>query len=205
MLGTTFTLAIRSILRHKLRSFLTTLGIIIGVAAVVAMVTLGKATTAAVQQQIASLGTNILQVRPGQGFVHGGMHRETRRVDGVGRAIQHTPLHVDLDQIAGRDLAVMQAKGVEQKVTRLTRDSQRDVVVDQLGPAQVVKDAVGRRQLHPGGTGPATPDRQDSGKGAAQAAGPEGAVGRRVSSVTVASAGSASTVTMTPATVEACR
>ncbi len=35
MLGTTFLLAIRSILRHKLRSFLTTLGIIIGVAAVV--------------------------------------------------------------------------------------------------------------------------------------------------------------------------
>ncbi len=72
MLGTTFTLAIRSILRHKLRSFLTTLGIIIGVAAVVAMVTLGNATTAAVQEQIASLGTNILQVRPGQGFGRGG-------------------------------------------------------------------------------------------------------------------------------------
>jgi putative ABC transport system permease protein len=36
------------------------------------MVTLGKATTAAVQQQIASLGTNILQVRPGQGFGRGG-------------------------------------------------------------------------------------------------------------------------------------
>ncbi|PKP93717.1 MAG: multidrug ABC transporter substrate-binding protein [Alphaproteobacteria bacterium HGW-Alphaproteobacteria-16] len=72
MLGTTFTLAIRSILRHKLRSFLTTLGIIIGVAAVVAMVTLGKATTAAAQAQVASLGTNILQVRPGQGFGRGG-------------------------------------------------------------------------------------------------------------------------------------
>ncbi|MGC6401791.1 ABC transporter permease [Sphingomonas sp. FW199] len=72
MLGTTFILAVRSILRHKLRSFLTTLGIIIGVAAVVTMVTLGKATTVAVQQQIASLGTNILQVRPGQGFGRGG-------------------------------------------------------------------------------------------------------------------------------------
>jgi putative ABC transport system permease protein len=72
MFGTTFILAVRSILRHKLRSFLTTLGIIIGVAAVVSMVTLGKATTAAVQQQISSLGTNILQVRPGQGFGRGG-------------------------------------------------------------------------------------------------------------------------------------
>ncbi|SEL09197.1 putative ABC transport system permease protein [Sphingomonas palmae] len=72
MLGTTFVLALRSIRRHLLRSFLTTLGIIIGVAAVVTMVTLGKATTAQVQQNISSLGTNILQVRPGQGFGRGG-------------------------------------------------------------------------------------------------------------------------------------
>ena len=72
MLFTTFTLAVRSIRRHLLRSFLTILGIVIGVAAVVTMVTLGQATTAAVQKQIASLGTNILQVRPGQGFGRGG-------------------------------------------------------------------------------------------------------------------------------------
>jgi putative ABC transport system permease protein len=72
MLGTTFVLALRSIRRHLLRSFLTILGIVIGVAAVVTMVTLGNATTAAVQKQIASLGTNMLQVRPGQGFGRGG-------------------------------------------------------------------------------------------------------------------------------------
>jgi putative ABC transport system permease protein len=72
MFGTTLVLAIRSIRRHLLRSFLTTLGIVIGVAAVVTMVTLGKATTAAVQKQISALGTNILQIRPGQGFGRGG-------------------------------------------------------------------------------------------------------------------------------------
>ena len=72
MLGTTLILAFRSILRHKLRSFLTTLGIIIGVGAVVTMVTLGRATTAQVQKNISALGTNILQVRPGQGFGRGG-------------------------------------------------------------------------------------------------------------------------------------
>ena len=72
MFGTTLLLALRSIARHKLRSFLTILGIIIGVGAVVTMVTLGKATTAAVQQQISALGTNILQIRPGQGFGRGG-------------------------------------------------------------------------------------------------------------------------------------
>ncbi len=72
MIGTTLLLALRSIARHKLRSFLTILGIIIGVGAVVTMVTLGKATTAAVQQNISALGSNVLQVRPGQGFGRGG-------------------------------------------------------------------------------------------------------------------------------------
>ncbi len=72
ILGTTVTLAFRAILRHKLRSFLTTLGIIIGVSAVVTMTTLGNGATAAVREQIASLGANILQLRPGQGFGRGG-------------------------------------------------------------------------------------------------------------------------------------
>jgi putative ABC transport system permease protein len=72
MIGTTLILAVRSIRRHLLRSFLTILGIVIGVGAVVTMVTLGKATTAAVQSQISALGTNILQIRPGQGFGRGG-------------------------------------------------------------------------------------------------------------------------------------
>lgn len=72
MFGTTLVLALRSIRRHLLRSFLTILGIVIGVGAVVTMVTLGKATTSAVQQQISALGTNVLQVRPGQGFGRGG-------------------------------------------------------------------------------------------------------------------------------------
>ena len=66
MLGTTLILAFREIQRHLLRSFLTTLGIVIGVAAVITMVTLGNGATAAVQKQISSLGSNILSVRPGQ-------------------------------------------------------------------------------------------------------------------------------------------
>ena len=72
LVGTTLILAFREIGRHKLRSFLTTLGIIIGVTSVVTMVTLGRSTTLAVQQQISSLGTNILNVFPGQGFGRGG-------------------------------------------------------------------------------------------------------------------------------------
>lgn len=72
MLGTTIVLAFREIRRHLLRSFLTILGIVIGVAAVVTMVTLGNGATAAVQEQISGLGANILQIRPGQGFGRGG-------------------------------------------------------------------------------------------------------------------------------------
>ena len=71
-LGPTIVLAVREIRRHLLRSFLTVLGIVIGVAAVVTMVTLGKGATAAVREQISGLGANLLQVRPGQGFGRGG-------------------------------------------------------------------------------------------------------------------------------------
>ncbi|MFV0623128.1 ABC transporter permease [Sphingomonas sp. ac-8] len=72
MFGTTLVLALRSIRRHLLRSCLTTLGLVIGVAAVVTMVTLGNATAAAVQAQIANLGTNVLHLHPTGGFARGG-------------------------------------------------------------------------------------------------------------------------------------
>jgi len=59
-------LALREIRRNVLRSFLTILGIVIGVAAVIVMVTLGDGATAQVTQQIASLGSNLLMVTPGK-------------------------------------------------------------------------------------------------------------------------------------------
>jgi putative ABC transport system permease protein len=59
-------LAWRAISRNMLRSFLTVLGVVIGVAAVIAMVTVGNGTTAKVQQELSRLGTNTLFVRPGQ-------------------------------------------------------------------------------------------------------------------------------------------
>jgi putative ABC transport system permease protein len=62
----TLLLALRSIRRNLLRSFLTILGIVIGVSAVITMVTVGNGATLAVQSQISGLGTNLLQVRPGQ-------------------------------------------------------------------------------------------------------------------------------------------
>jgi putative ABC transport system permease protein len=66
MLFSVLMLALRSIQRNLLRSFLTILGIVIGVSAVITMVTLGNGATEAIRTQISSLGTNLLMVRPGQ-------------------------------------------------------------------------------------------------------------------------------------------
>ena len=103
MLGTTLLLALNEIRRHLLRSFLTVLGIVIGVAAVVTMVQLGNGATAAVQQQISSLGANLLTVRPGQGFGRGG---------GGPAPPSFTPEDVDAirTQIAGIRAAAPQAQ-----------------------------------------------------------------------------------------------
>lgn len=62
----TLLLALRSIRRNLMRSFLTILGIVIGVSAVITMVTVGNGATLSVQNQITGLGTNLLQLRPGQ-------------------------------------------------------------------------------------------------------------------------------------------
>jgi putative ABC transport system permease protein len=66
MLFETLKLALRAIRRNALRSFLTVLGIVIGVGAVIAMVTIGNGTTAKVSADLAKLGSNLLFVRPGQ-------------------------------------------------------------------------------------------------------------------------------------------
>jgi putative ABC transport system permease protein len=72
MLFSILILALRSIRRNLLRSFLTVLGIVIGVSAVVTMVTLGNGATQAIETQITSLGTNLLMVMPGQRQAPGG-------------------------------------------------------------------------------------------------------------------------------------
>ncbi|MCA8975312.1 MAG: ABC transporter permease [Planctomycetes bacterium] len=64
-------LSLKEIRRNLLRSFLTVLGIVIGVGAVITMVTLGNGAPQAVSDQIASLGSNMLIVRPGQRLMGG--------------------------------------------------------------------------------------------------------------------------------------
>ena len=66
MLWNTILLALREIRRNVMRSVLTILGIVIGVAAVITMVTIGGGATVQVRQQIASMGSNLLLVSPGK-------------------------------------------------------------------------------------------------------------------------------------------
>ncbi|HEX8792661.1 MAG TPA: ABC transporter permease [Polyangiaceae bacterium] len=71
----TLRVAFRALLRNKLRSFLTTLGIVIGVGAVIAMMAIGAGAKAQVEQAFAAMGTNVLIVLPGStssGGVKGG-------------------------------------------------------------------------------------------------------------------------------------
>ena len=72
MLGNAFLLAFRQIRRNPLRSLLTVLGIVIGVAAVITMVTVGNGATEAVREQIESFGSNQLMLRKGQRLGPGG-------------------------------------------------------------------------------------------------------------------------------------
>jgi putative ABC transport system permease protein len=66
LIGETIRVALEALRANKLRSFLTMLGIMIGVAAVIAMVALGRGAERSVQERIASLGTTLLSVFPGQ-------------------------------------------------------------------------------------------------------------------------------------------
>lgn len=64
-LGSTFTIALRALRRNKLRSALTALGIIIGVGAVIAMVSIGNGAKAQVEAQVAGLGRNVILIFSG--------------------------------------------------------------------------------------------------------------------------------------------
>lgn len=63
-----FKMALNAVLTHKMRSFLTMLGIIIGIASVVSVVALGKGSTQKIISDINSMGTNTIDIYPGKGF-----------------------------------------------------------------------------------------------------------------------------------------
>jgi putative ABC transport system permease protein len=59
-----FKIAVRALVRNKLRAFLTMLGIIIGVASVIAMLAIGEGSKKSIQDQMSSMGTNLIMVMP---------------------------------------------------------------------------------------------------------------------------------------------
>ncbi|MBC7790920.1 MAG: ABC transporter permease [Anaerolineae bacterium] len=77
-MGEILSVALGALRVNKLRSFLTMLGIVIGVAAVIAMVALGKGAERSVQERISALGTTLLSVMPGQAFGTGGIRIDER-------------------------------------------------------------------------------------------------------------------------------
>ena len=86
----TLRIALKALTRNKLRAFLTMLGIIIGVGAVIAMVAIGEGAKSTIRAQIASLGTNVLIIMPGtsnQGGVRAGFGSVNTLVDGDARAM----------------------------------------------------------------------------------------------------------------------
>ncbi|MCW5550119.1 MAG: ABC transporter permease [Opitutaceae bacterium] len=114
-IASTLTISFRALRRNILRSSLTALGIIIGVGAVIAMVSIGNGAKAQVEAQIASLGQNIISVFPGTATT-GGLR------GGWGSASSLTPEDAQaiLDEIPGvvavspelRDRAQVQANGL---------------------------------------------------------------------------------------------
>lgn len=71
-----FKIAMRAIAANKLRSFLTMLGIIIGVASVIAMMAIGQGSKKSIQANIAEMGSNIIMIRPGQDKGPGGAQQD---------------------------------------------------------------------------------------------------------------------------------
>ena len=71
-----FKIALRAIAANKLRSFLTMLGIIIGVASVIAMLAIGQGSKQSIQQNIAEMGSNMIMIHPGQDRGPGGARQD---------------------------------------------------------------------------------------------------------------------------------
>ncbi len=91
LLGEIFRVALEAVRSNKLRSFLTALGIIIGIAAVIAMVALGEGAQRMVQERLQGLGTNVLTVRPGQELFGGVDRGDTRLTQDDAEALVANP------------------------------------------------------------------------------------------------------------------
>ena len=96
MLGNALLLALRELRRNVMRSFLTMLGIIIGVSAVITLVTLGSGATQQVTEQISSLGSNLMMIAPGKRM-------------GPGQGGSSTPFYMEDVEAIAREITSLRA------------------------------------------------------------------------------------------------
>lgn len=76
-----FKIALRAIAANKMRSFLTTLGIIIGVASVIAMLAIGQGSKKSIQENIAQMGSNMIMINPGADRGPGGVRQDASSME----------------------------------------------------------------------------------------------------------------------------
>ena len=114
-------MALRAMVAHKLRTFLTMLGIIIGIASVVSVVALGQGSQQTVLENIASIGTNTINIYPGSGF---GDRRSNR--------IQ-TLVPSDAEALALQDYADSVSPQVSSNATVLFRNTPSNASVTGVG------------------------------------------------------------------------
>ena len=124
-----------AILKNKVRSFLTTLGIIIGVSAVIIMVAISAGTEATIQEQITSLGSNLV-------FVQGAMMR-----GGPGQAPQGGLVFDDAEATGLEER--MQRGGGELAADRLTDDARREAQMGGEPGAAEARASIGRDERGP--------------------------------------------------------
>ena len=121
LFGETLSVALGALRANKLRSMLTMLGIVIGVAAVIAMVALGSGAQSAVKERISALGTTLLTVTPGQ-----------QRGMGVVIADQQTRLTMEdaraLEERATNVLAVQPEMNRNLQITWTNKNAQASIV-----------------------------------------------------------------------------
>lgn len=78
-----FQIAFRAIAANKMRSFLTALGIIIGVASVITMLAIGQGSKQSIQKQISEMGSNMIMIRPGQDNGPGGVRQDASEMQSL--------------------------------------------------------------------------------------------------------------------------
>ena len=123
MLFSAVRLALSAIRRNLVRSLLTVLGVIIGVAAVVTMVTLGNGATQAVTNQISALGTNLLMINPGQRMGPGGGGAPQFKLSDVKAVAREVPgVEKASGVVNSSAVIVYRAENWTSQVTGVTRD-----------------------------------------------------------------------------------